>query len=206
MKAAAILIAKMIKDNVFSVFANALKLLNFILNDYNRRHGIGKVEIIYVVERCLPPLLQRTGDTNARLRQRAHEFIVEMSVYADVKPLHVVPNHCILPMKPHCAPRLALSRVEILSDLISKLGTKDNGLNVENICKFCAYALEDNSGDVRELATKIIIQMYKDYGSVVRKYIPQDNEMNRRNKKYRIIYEAFDRFDGKPVPTEDKVC
>jgi centrosomal protein CEP104 len=85
------------------------------------------------------------------------------------------------------------------------LGTKDNGLNIENVCKFCAYALEHNSGDVRELATKIIIQMYKDYGNSVRKYIPQDNEMNRRNKKYRIIYEAFDRIDGKPVQAEDKV-
>ncbi len=205
MRASAILIAKMIKDNVFSVFNNALKLLSFLLNDYNRKHGIGKTEVIYVIDRCLPPLLHRTGDTNARLRQRAHEFITEMSVYSDVKPLHAIPNHCTLPMKPHCAPRLALSRVEIVSDLITKLGTKDNGLNIENVCKFCAYALEHNSGDVRELATKIIIQMYKDYGNSVRKYIPQDNEMNRRNKKYRIIYEAFDRIDGKPVQAEDKV-
>ena len=205
MRASAILIAKMIKDNVFSVFNNALKLLNFLLNDYNKKHGMGKSEVLYAIERCLPPLLHRTGDTNARLRQRAHEFITEMSVYPDVKPLHAVPNHCTLPMKPHCAPRLALSRVEIVSDLITKLGTKDNGLNIENVCKFCAYALEHNSGDVRELATKIIIQMYKDYGNSVRKYIPQDNEMNRRNKKYRIIYEAFDRIDGKPVQAEDKV-
>lgn len=205
LKAAAILIAKMIKDNVFSVFNNALKLLHFLLNDYNRRHGIGKIEIIYVVERCLPPLLHRTGDTNARLRQRAHEFIVEMSIYADVKPLHTVPNQCTLPMNTHCAPRLALSRVEIVSDLIKRLGTKDNGLNVENVCKFCAYALEHNSGEVRELATKIIIQMYKEYGNVVRKYLPQDNEMNRRNKKYRVIYEAFDKIDGKPVNLDDKV-
>ena len=205
MRAASILIAKMIKDNVFSVFNNSLKLLNFLLNEYNKKHAIGKTEILYVIERCLPPLLQRTGDTNARLRQRAHEFIVEMSVYPDVKPLHAVPTHCTLSMKPHCAPRLALSRVEIVSDLISKLGTKDNGLNVENVCKFCAYALEHNSGEVRELASKIIIQMYKEYSHVVRKYLPQDNEMNRRNKKYRIIYEAFDRIDGKPVQAEDKV-
>ena len=205
MRAAAILIAKMIKDNVFSVFNNALKLLQFLLNDYNKKHGIGKTEVSYVIERCLPPLLQRTGDTNTRLRQRAHEFIVQMSVYSDVKPLHIVPNHCTLPMKPHCAPRLALSRVEIVSDLIKSLGTKDNGLNIENVCKFCAYALEHNSGDVRELATKIIIEMYKEYNNLVRKYLPQDNEMNRRNKKYRIIYEAFDRIDGKPAPAEEKV-
>jgi hypothetical protein len=33
----------------------------------------------------------------------------------------------------------------------------------------------------------------------VRRHLPPDNEMNRRNKKYRILYDAFDGIDGKPV-------
>ena len=199
MKASAVLIAKMIKDNVFSVFSNSLKLLQFLLNDYSKKHLVGKQEISYAVDICLPPLIQRTGDTNARLRTRAHEFVVEMALFIDVKPLHIVPHHCITPIKSHCAPRLALSRVEIVSDLIQKLGTRDNGLSVDTVSKFCALALEHNSGEVRELASKIIIQLYKDNKSTVRKYLPPDDEMSRRNKKYRVIYEAFDKIDGKPA-------
>lgn len=204
MRASAILVAKMIKDNVFSVFNNALKLLQFMLNDYSRKHSVGKHETSYALDCCLPNLLQRTGDVNGRLRQRAHDYIVEMAGYPEVKPLHLVPNHCTQPIKPSIAPRLALSRVEIVYDLINKLGTRDNGLNVDNICKFCSYALEHNSGEVRELASKIIIQLYKDNRQIVRKYLPVDDEISRRNKKYKQLYEAFDKIDGKSSVQEDK--
>ena len=204
MRASAILIAKMIKDNVFSVFNNSLRLLQFLLIDYSKKHLVGRSEISYVIDFCLPQLIQRTGDTNSRLRQRAHDFIVEMALFPDVKPLQLVPHHCLMSIKSHSAPRLALSRVEIVSDLIQKLGTKENGMNVDDISKFCAGALEHNSGEVRELASKIIILMYKDNNNIVRKYLPPDDEMTRRNKKYRILFEAFDKIDGKPATQFDK--
>ena len=151
----------MCKDNVFSVFNNTIKLLHFLLNDFASKHAIGKQDINYVLEKALPVLLHRTGDTNARLRQRAHEYIVEMALFIEIKPLNTVPNYCTIPIKLHIAPRLALSRVEIIEDLMKTLGIKENGLNVENISKFCAQALEHTSGEVRELATKILIQMYR---------------------------------------------
>lgn len=149
------------KDNVFSVFNNSIKLDHYLLNDFSKRHSIGKQDINYVLEKTLPVLIHRTGDTNARLRQRAQEYISEMATFSDVKPLHTVPNYCTVPIKLHIAPRLALSRVEIIEDLMKKLGTRENGLNVDNISKFCAHALDHTSGEVRELAAKILIQMYK---------------------------------------------
>ena len=161
MRAAAILVAKMSKDNVFSVFNNALKLFHFLLNDFAKQHSIGKQDMNYVLEKCLPVLIHRTGDSNARLRQRAHEYIVEMANFPEIKPLHTVPHYCSIPIKLHIAPRLALSRVEIIEDLMKSLGTKDNGLTAESVAKFCAQALEHTSGEVRELATKILISMYK---------------------------------------------
>ncbi len=205
MRAAILLIARTTKDNVFTIFNSGLKFLNFILNTFHKQHVISKIELVHAVERCLTNILHRTGDTNTRIRQRAHEFIVEMSMFADVKPLNIIPTQCTILLKPNCAPRLALSRVEIVSDLIKSLGSKENGFTIENISKFCSEALEHTSGEVREAATKIIIQMYEDYGNVIRKYLPQDNEMNRRNKKYRIIYEAFDKTSGKPSQMDDKV-
>lgn len=163
MRATGILVAKMCKDNVFSVFNNAIKLFHFLLNDFAKRHSIGKQDINYVLEKTLPVLIHRTGDSNARLRQRAQEYICDMATFAEIKPLHTVPNYCTVPFstKFHMAPRLALSRVEIIEELMKRLGTRDNGLNVDNISKFCAQALDHNTGEVRELATKILIQMYK---------------------------------------------
>lgn len=39
---------------------------------------------------------------------------------------------------------------------------------------------------------------------MVRKYVPVDSEMNRKIKKYRILYDAFDTIDGKPVQSYDR--
>jgi centrosomal protein CEP104 len=207
LRASAILVAKMCKDNVFSIFSNALKLLQFLLNDFVKQHNIGKHDINFVLEKCMPVLLHRTGDTNARLRQRAHEFIVEMASYSEVKPTHTVPNFCTSPFRLDIAPRLALSRVEIIEELIKILGIKDNGLTVDNITRFCVNALGHTAGEVREVATKLLIQMYKEDSNTVRRHLPPDNEQNRRNKKYRILYDAFDAIDGKPAHNyNDRVC
>ena len=203
-RAAAILVAKMCKDNVFSIFSNSIKMLDFLVKNFAKTHQIGKQDINYLLEKVLPVLLHRTGDTNARLRQRAHEYTVEMASFAEIKPLHTVPNYCTASISLGTAPRLALSRVEILEELIKQLGTSQNGLTVENIAKFCGQVLEHTSGEVRELSTKILIEMYKLNGNIVRKYVPVDSEMNRRIKKYRILYDAFDTIDGKPLQTYDK--
>lgn len=206
MRATAILVAKMCKDNVYSIFNSSVNLCQFLLTDFSKRHSMGKHEINYVLEKSLPVLINRTGDmNNSRIRQRAQDFITDMAMFAEVKPLHTVPAYCTTPFKGNIAPKLALSRVEIVQDLMNRLGTKDNGLTVDNISKFCAQTLDHNSGEVRELATKILIQLYRENGAVVRKNLPQDNEMNRRNKKFRILFDAFDAIDGKPAHSYDKV-
>ncbi len=165
-RAAAILVAKMCKDNVFSIFTNTIKLLDFLLREFAKKHSsIGKHDINYLLEKVLPVLLHRTGDTNARLRQCAQDYIVKMANFPELKPLHTVPNYCTIPIQLHIAPRLALSRVEIIEDLMKTLGTKDHGLNVENISKFCGQALEHTAGEVRELAAKILIEIYKVWNS-----------------------------------------
>ena len=40
---------------------------------------------------------------------------------------------------------------------------------------------------------------------IVRRYLPADNDQTRRIKKYRDIFDAFDRMDGRTSKTDDKV-
>ena len=116
------------------------------MNDYVRRHSIHRHDIVTSLDRVLPVLLQRTGDTNARLRQRAQEAIIESASYPELKPLHVIPHCCVYPFNKTCAPRLALSRCELIEELMKVLDVKrgENGLNVDNVSKFCAQAVEHN--------------------------------------------------------------
>lgn len=169
----------MFRMDVLAIFSLSLKLFHLLMNDYVQRHSIQKQDIIASLERVMPVLLQRTGDINARLRQRAQEAIIESASYPELKPLHVIPHYCVLPFNKACAPRLAISRCELIEELMKILDVKagDNGINVDNVSKFCAQALEHNgnrrlllyrsprisvlAGEVRELAIKLLLILYK---------------------------------------------
>lgn len=126
------------------------------MNDYVRRHGIPRHDITTSLERILPVLLQRTGDSNARLRQKAQETIIESASFRELKPLQVIPHHCVMPFSKTCAPRLALSRCELIEELIKTLDLKkaDHGLNVDNVCKFCSQALEHNGKSFQSISCR----------------------------------------------------
>jgi hypothetical protein len=146
LRAGSFVVARMFRVDVLAIFSQSLKLFHLLMNDYVRRHSIQKQDIITSLERVLPVLLQRTGDSNTRLRQRAQEAILESASYPELKPLHVIPNHCVYPFNKTCAPRLAISRCEIIEELMKILDVKkgENGLNVDNVSRFCAQALEHN--------------------------------------------------------------
>jgi centrosomal protein CEP104 len=163
LRAGSFVVARMFRVDVLAIFSHSLKLFHLLMNDYVRRHSIQKQDIIASLERVLPVLLQRTGDSNARLRQKAQEAIIESASYPELKPLHVIPHYCVSPFNKTCAPRLAISRCELIEELMKILDVKagDNGITVDNVSKFCALALEHNAGEVREIAIKLLISLYK---------------------------------------------
>ena len=64
--------------------------------------------------------------------------------------------------------------------------------------KFCVNALQHHSGQVRTLTENLIIKLYKQHGSVVKNYLPPDDDKTRKSTLYRQLFEAFDVIDGKP--------
>ena len=146
LRAGSFVVARMFRVDILAIFCQSLKLFHLLMNDYVRRHAIQRQDIVASLDRVLPVLLQRTGDSNARLRQKAQEAIVESASYRELKPLQVIPHQCVYPFPKTCAPRLAISRCELIEELMKVLDVKkgEHGLNVDNVSKFCAQALEHN--------------------------------------------------------------
>ena len=69
---------------------------------------------------------------------------------------------------------------------------------------FCTTAIQHNSGDVREKAERIIVALYRD-GAPVKDFLPPDDEKTRKNVLYKLLFEAFDKIDGKPSKDDLKV-
>lgn len=60
---------------LIQVFQASLKLLKMIITQYVPKHKLGKLETSHCVEKTLPGLLSRTGDSSSRLRIVAAKFI-----------------------------------------------------------------------------------------------------------------------------------
>ncbi|NXY13778.1 CE104 protein, partial [Atrichornis clamosus] len=202
LRAAVFLVRKAIKDTVSSVFQASLKLLKMIITQYIPKHKLGRLETSHCVEKTLPDLLSRTGDSSARLRLLASTFIQEMALYAEVKPLQIVPAHLVKPLKPNCSTHLAMSHVELVECLLRDMGTGSSGFTVNNVMKFATGALEHRAHEVRDVVLRIIFAMYREHRAAVLEYLPPDDASVRRTVRYKTLFDGFARIDGKPSETE----
>ncbi|CAH1776232.1 unnamed protein product [Owenia fusiformis] len=204
LRAATYLVIRGLKDNVYGIFKAALKVLEYLMNDFVKDHSMSRSDINESMHKTLPVMLQRSGDTSVRIRNDAKEYILDCAMYSEIKPTHLVPHECVKPFKTNIAPRLSQSRTEIIESLYKQLGIDNNsGLSLDNMMHFLLRCLEHTDAGTRNIAERIIIQLYKDKKDV-KKHLPPDDDKTRKNTLYRQLFEAFDTIDGKPSRSEMK--
>ncbi|NWX12860.1 CE104 protein, partial [Aegotheles bennettii] len=195
--AAIFLVQRAIKDMVSSVFQAALKLLKMIITLYIPKHKLGKLETAHCVEKTLPNLLSRTGDSSYRLRLVASNFIQEMALCSEVKTLQIVPVHLVQPLKPNCPTHLAMTQVELVELLLKDLGTENSGFAISNVMKFATGALEHRAHEVRDAALRIILDMYRKHRAAILEYLPPEDATIRKTVIYKTLFDGFTKIDGK---------
>ncbi|XP_064326419.1 centrosomal protein of 104 kDa isoform X3 [Phalacrocorax carbo] len=197
LRAAIFLVRRAIKDIVPSVFQASLKLLKIIITQYIPKHKLGKLETSHCVEKTLPNLLSRTGDSSSRLRLVASNFIQEMALCSEVKPLQIVPVHLVQPLKPNSPTHLAMSQVELVECLLKNMGTENSGFTISNVMKFATGALEHRVYEVRDVALRIIFDMYRKHKAAILEYLPPDDASIRKTVLYKTLFDGFTKIDGK---------
>ncbi|XP_040285257.1 centrosomal protein of 104 kDa isoform X2 [Bufo bufo] len=204
LRAAVFLIRRAIKDKVSSVFQASLRLLKMIITHYIPKHKLGKGETVHCVEKTLPDLLSRTGDTASRHRVMASNFIQEMALFKEVKPLQIIPVNLVQPLKGTLPSRLALSQVELVENLLKEMGTDNSGFTVDNVMKFALGALDYTTAEVRDRAVRIILYLYQQNRAQVLEHMPTDDATMRKNILYKTLFDGFSKIDGKPTESELK--
>ncbi|XP_018865866.4 centrosomal protein of 104 kDa isoform X3 [Gorilla gorilla gorilla] len=202
LRASVFLIRRAIKDIVTSVFQASLKLLKMIITLYIPKHKLSKLETAHCVERTIPVLLTRTGDSSARLRVAAANFIQEMALFKEVKSLQIIPSYLVQPLKANSSVHLAMSQMGLLARLLKDLGTGSSGFTIDNVMKFSVSALEHRVYEVRETAVRIILDMYRQHQASILEYLPPDDSNTRKNILYKTIFEGFAKIDGRPTDAE----
>ncbi|XP_059997611.1 centrosomal protein of 104 kDa isoform X4 [Lagenorhynchus albirostris] len=133
LRAAVFLIRRAVRDIVTPVFQASLKLLKMLITQYIPKHKLGKLETTHCVERTIPVLLTRTGDSSARLRVIASNFIQEMALFKEVKSLQLIPSYLVQPLKANSSAHLAMSQMALLARLLRDLGTEGMGFTVDSV-------------------------------------------------------------------------
>ncbi|XP_069805131.1 centrosomal protein of 104 kDa [Dendropsophus ebraccatus] len=204
LRAAVFLIRRAVKDKVSSVFQASLRLLKMIITHYIPKHKLGKGETAHCVEKTLPDLLTRTGDTATRHRVMASNFIQEMAMFKEVKPLQIIPPHLLQPLKGTLPTRLALSQMELVENLVKEMGTDASGFTPDNVMKFALGALDYTTAEVRERAVRIILYLYQQNRAQVLEHMPTDDAVIRKNLLYKTLFDGFSKIDGRPTESELK--
>ncbi|XP_075406491.1 centrosomal protein of 104 kDa [Tenrec ecaudatus] len=205
LRAAVFLIRRALRDIVTSVFQASLKLLKMLITQYIPKHKLSKQETTHCVERTIPTLLTRTGDSSTRLRIVASNFIQEMALCREVKSLQIIPTYLVQPLKANSSTHLAMSQLDLLARLLKDLGTEGSGFTIDSVMRFAVSALAHRVCEVRETAVRVILDLYKQHQAFVLEYLPPDDSSTRKNVLYKTIFEGFAKIDGKPTEAEIRV-
>jgi len=68
-------------------------------------------------------------------------------------------------------------------------------MTCRTLCEFGMSAIHHPTENVRKAAERIVIHVYKVNPRFVRKQLPPDDEITRRNIMYRQLMQEFERID-----------
>ncbi|XP_008195174.2 centrosomal protein of 104 kDa [Tribolium castaneum] len=196
-RAAIFLLHRTLRDKVFSVY----NLANEVIRLFFVQFVPGRVsppEVARSVDKLLPELLTKSGDTSARIHHMAVHTILTMADCKNVRDLHIIPVHLSRPVSSSTHPRLALSRAEMVEQLIINHGIstdKQSGLTCRTLSEFGSSGLHHPAEAVRKVSERILVLVYKVNPRLVRKQLPPDDDITRRNLLYRQLFHEFDKID-----------
>ncbi|CAG4939723.1 unnamed protein product [Colias eurytheme] len=210
-RAAAILLQRALRDKVFSVYSQANEVVRVLFKDFVPDR-VCAAEVGRCLERLLPELLRACGDPAPRVHSTAQHTVLTVADCPHVRSLHIIPQQLVRPVAASMHPRLALSRLQMLEQLILSHGIstdKNSGLTVRRLAECGAAGAQHAAGAVRAAAERILLAAYARSPRVVRAQLPPDDAVTRRNLIYRHLFQQFDRIDMQKIlnqaPTEEQI-
>ncbi|XP_011351570.1 centrosomal protein of 104 kDa isoform X5 [Ooceraea biroi] len=202
-RAAILLLHRALRDKVFSVYSLAAQLIRLFFSEF-AADRVSSAEIARSVERLLPELLTKSGDTSPRIHNMAVHTILSMADCKCVRELHIIPVHLTRPVNSSTHQRQALSQLEMVEQLILSHGISTekqrycnccSGLTCRTLSELGSSGLHHSAEAVRKVSERILVLVYKVNPRLVRKQLPPDDDITRRNLLYRQLFHEFDRID-----------
>lgn len=194
-RAAVVLLYRSVRDAVFSVFSQVAETIRILFSEFIPRH---KVIPSGCVDKLLPELLAKSGDPSARINTLAQHTILSIAICPEVQKLNLVAPSLSRPVGSASHPRLAMSRLQMLEQLVLTLGInadKQSGLTCRILAEAGISGINHPTEGVRKIAERVLLLVYRVNRRLVRKLVPPDDDVTRRNLMYRQLFQEFDKID-----------
>ncbi|KAL1455476.1 hypothetical protein WDU94_009567, partial [Cyamophila willieti] len=197
-RAATFLLHRALRDKVYVIYSVACEITRFFFSEF----VCGRVtssEIAKCIEKLLPELLTKSGDTMPRIHTIAIHTILSLADAPSVRALNIIPTHLTRALSSNVHPRLALSKLEMVEQLVLNQGistNKQSGMTCRTLAELGSSGLHHPAEAVRKVAERILIQIYKVNPRLVRKQLPPDDDVTRRNILYRHLMQEFENLDS----------
>lgn len=194
-RAAVVLLYRSVRDAVFSVFSQVAETIRVLFAEFIPRH---KVSPSGCVDKLLPELLAKSGDPSPRIHTLAQHTILSIAVCPEVQKLNLVAPSISRPVGSASHPRLAMSRLQMLEQLVLTLGIsaeKQSGLTCRILAEAGISGINHPTEGVRKIAERVLLLVYRVNRRLVRKLVPPDDDVTRRNLMYRQLFHEFDKID-----------
>ncbi|KAK6627608.1 hypothetical protein RUM44_010086 [Polyplax serrata] len=196
-RAAVFLLHRALRDKVYSVYSGAAETIRMFFTEFVPDR-VSSSEIARCVEKLLPELLTKSGDVTPRIHNMAAHTLLSMAESDEVRRLNIIPPQLSRPLMSSVHPRLALSRLEMVEQLILNHGIskdKRSGMTCRMLAEFGSSGLHHPAEAVRKVSERILLLVYKVNPRIVRKQLPPDDNVTRRNLLYRQLFQEFDFMD-----------
>ncbi|KAK8779585.1 hypothetical protein V5799_019072 [Amblyomma americanum] len=199
LKAVTFLLQRGARDKVLSVFIQALNLMQTLFTRFTIVQRISKGDVTVAVNKTVPRILYRTGDTAPRVKSVAIDFLLEMGDYEDVKAVQAMLHNILRPFPESTNPRLAQGRCELVEQLVARFPPLSQSDPLfEHMMAFAIRALSHPSLQVREVAEQILLSLYRLLGTPVRQCLVPESTKTSRNFTYKKVFEEFEKIDKEP--------
>lgn len=196
-RSAALLLHRAVRDAVYSVFNQATETVRVLFLEYVPGR-VSPNEVARCVDRLLPELLAKSGDPSARLHTLAQHTILSIAACPQVVEQHLVAPALSRSVGSGTHQRLAMSRLQMLEQLVHTQGIstdKHSGLTCRALSDCGCSGIHHPAEPVRKVAERILLLVYKVNPRLVRKQLPPDDDITRRNLLYRQLFTEFDKLD-----------
>ncbi|BES98081.1 centrosomal protein 104kDa [Nesidiocoris tenuis] len=203
-RATTFLLHRALRDKVISVYTIAATIAVHLFTKYVGPR-ITTSELTRSIEKLLPELFSKSGDPTPRVHNTAVHTILSMAHAPELRKLNLIPVYLTRPLTASTHPRLALSKFEMVEQLILSLGissSKETGMTCRTLAEFGASGLHHPAEAVRKVAERVLILVYRVNPRLVRKQLPPDDDITRRNLLYRQLMKEFDKIDMEVVPVK----